>query len=224
MKHEDEVLYYYLKYGLSTRQLDEKLQYDSVTSKGWKSHKILKKYNLVKEDKTKAFVCSNQEIKDIIKTIKNATNRKEIDDVLNNLNPKKIDKYKNSYVLTESEETLYQVMSGETRNSISVFFKPLRKLISQCEFDGCTKTKLETVHFKKTRPEIFKEASKKLAIKHKNNLNKYSIYDVMKLYIHMHSNKNAICFLCEGHHKKLDAFKNKDEKYKSYIKQINTNI
>jgi len=155
-KKEYQILLNFLKSGLSTRQLDKFL--DLSNSKGWNSWKILKKYKLKNFDKGKLFLYSSGQSKKLIKLL----DKKEgsIDKLIKENPPNKLKKYENTYVIADSGKKIYDIMSGETRNIIRDFFNPEKKIIKECQFKDCKNKKhIDTVHFLKDRPEIFKECA-----------------------------------------------------------------
>lgn len=197
--NEFTVLLNFLKSGLSTRKMDKLLGYSNT--RGWLSWDILKKYNLQNSDKGKLFLYSTRQSKEIIsKIIKE--NREEITDLLVKDNhPKNLEKYRNTFVIAESEKKFYGIFSGETRNIIRDFFNPEKKLVSKCQYKDCNgkKSQIDTVHYLKDRPEIFIEC----AGKYKNrsdNMFQFDVYKTMKCFLKRHSKVKSVCFLCKNHH------------------------
>ena len=130
-----DVLLYFLKAGYSTRQLDKtKLGLSPKKSKGFSSWAILKKYNLRNEDKHKLFIYGQKQAQSIINQISKNKKVGAIDDLIKINKPTNLKKYLNSYLLTDSEESLEKILSGETRNIIRNFFLPQKKLIGRCQF------------------------------------------------------------------------------------------
>lgn len=202
-KRDMDVLVNFLKSGLSTRDLDRILGYSGTRTRGWNSWNILQKYNLKDTDKGKLFVYSGKQSKEIIRDMIKET-KPNLDLLIKENPPNKLLKYKDTYALAKSEESLYNIFSGETRNIIQNFFNPIKKITKECQFNGCkTKEPLDTVHYLKDRPTIFKECSKELRNKFDSNLFKYDIYRVMKCFLESHSKKKSICFLCKDHHKEF---------------------
>lgn len=201
---ERKVLLNFLKSGLSTRRLDKLLKYDHKKTKGWKSWEILKKYNLKSGDKAKLFLYSSKQSEDIIKKYTNDRGCKDFELFIRDIPSKNLERYKNTYVLAESENRFYDIFSGETRNIIQSFFKPQKDLIGKCQFRDCkNRGELDTVHFLISRPLIFKRSAKKVAIITEQSLFKYDVYKTMKLFLEAHFNMESVCFLCKKHHNEL---------------------
>ena len=199
-KKEKEVLLYFLKSRYSARQLDELLGF-SVGSKGWVSWNILKKYKLKDQDKGKLFLYSSTQCNKIIKLLMVEKKEGYIDILIKENLPSKLKKYENTYVISDSEKSFYNILAGETRNIIRDFFTPQKRLIGKCQFNGCNKkTTLETAHFSKDRPQIFKESAKIHKKRFKNKLFKFDVYKTMKSFLEGHSKKKSVCFLCKKHH------------------------
>lgn len=214
---EKNVLLNFLKFGLSTRQLDNHIGYNSKKTKGWQSWRILKKYKIESIDQNKLFCFRTQESLIIIKDIISAKNRNEVKNILNKAEPNFFEKYRSVYIVADSKDKVLTVLSGEVRNITQSFFSPLKKLIGSCQYPDCNGKNLDTVHLMKSRPEIFKLACDFGCI---NNSKKYDVYKILRQYIHLHTNKKSICFLCKKHHneltkyekvigKKLNKFRNK---------------
>jgi len=220
-KHEKDVLLYFLKAGYSTRELDnKKLGLDSKKSKGWESWEILKKYNLRNEDKHKLFIYGQRQALKIISQIPDFKSSGCVDILITANRPSNIEKYKDSFILTESEGSLEKILSGETRNIIRNFFLPQKKLTGQCQYKTCRKTNLDTCHFKKSRPEIFKKSASKFK-KDLNGLYLYDLYKIFEDFLYSHKANKSVCFLCKEHHNQL-SMKEKISKYafKDYVKNI----
>jgi len=203
-KKEVLILISSLKNGFSNRQIDELLGCDSKKTKGWKSWKILKKYGLKNEDKGKLFLYSLSDCKKIISKLEN----NKLDTILKKKSPSIVKKYNDSLVLAKTEEDFYQVMSGETRNIMKLLFNSLKKSTPSCQFRGCKKKDLDTVHLHKERPQIFKECAKKYR-KREGEYYRYPIRKVMQRFLEKHKRKGAICFLCKKHHLELHRLKTK---------------
>ncbi|MBT4541131.1 hypothetical protein HOC35_06470 [Candidatus Woesearchaeota archaeon] len=219
-KKEVIVLQNFLKSGYSTRQLDKLLGHK--TTKGWISWEILKIYKLKNSDKGKLFLYSNRQSKEIISVIMKEKKESLIEDLIKMNLPRNLEKYKNTFVIAESEKNFYNIMSGETRNIIRDFFNPEKKLIGKCQFKECNEKKgqIDTVHLRKDRPEIFMECAEKYKEANTNKLFKYDVYKTMKCFLISHAKPKSICFLCKKHHcelhkieklskQKLKEFKNK---------------
>ena len=195
------VLLNFLKSGMSTRELDGVLGHSSEKTKGWKSWEILKKYSLRNEDKGKLFLYSERQSKEIIrKLIRNPDNR-IIDKLIIKNPPINLEKYRNAYVIADSEKSFYNIFSGETRNIIQSFFNPKKKLIGKCQFRGCTskQVQLDTVHYGQERPAIFMRCASR-SKRPERRMFRYDVYQTMKCFLKAHSRKGTICFLCKKHH------------------------
>lgn len=191
------ILINFLKSGYSTRQLD-KLIGDKNT-RGWTSWQILKKYKLTESDKGKLYLYGNQQATKIIKELEH----KNITQALKNNTPSLLKKYEETYVLSKSEKSFYDIMSGETRNIILGFFSNQKKLINKCQLEGCKTTKtLDTVHFNKDRPQIFKECAKNNKVEFEDYF-KYDVYKTMACFLRSHAKFKSVCFLCKKHHLEL---------------------
>jgi len=221
MNHNElTVILYFLKAGYSTRKLDKKLGFSSAKSKGWKSWEILKKYNLTNDDKGKLFIYTEQQSKKIIKEIPKLNNPGIIDILITANRPKNIEKYKDSFLLTDSEISLERILSGETRNIIRNFFLPQKRIVRKCQYKNCNQTKLDTCHYKNSRPENFKLSANKFK-KDLNGLYMFDLYKIFKDFLYSHSKNKSICFLCKEHHNELGK-KEKESKssFNLYIKNI----
>jgi len=201
--HEIAVMLNFLKSGLSTRQLDNILGHTSEKTNGWKSWEILKKYMLKDGDKNRLFLYSGRQATDIIRKIIEDPSRKDL--IIQSSSPSNLEKYMNTHVIADSDESFYRIFSGETRNIIQSFFNPKKKLIGKCQFRGCKheKMQLDTVHYSRERPKIFMDCAKKNRKAHDRNSYIYDVYGTMKCFLRAHSRKNSICFLCKAHHNEL---------------------
>ncbi len=200
---DKDVLLHFLKSGLSTRQLDNMLGHDSVNSKGFKSWKILKKYNIQDKDKNKLFCFRKQESLAIIKGIMVAQDRKKVDIIFKSTKPKFFEKYRDIYIVTNSDLKVLTMLSGEVRNITQSFFSPLKKIVTTCQFPECNRNDLDTVHLQKSRPDNLKIACDHGYI---SGTEKYDVYKILLQYIHLHSKKNSLCFLCKKHHVELSVY------------------
>tara|TARA_Y100000768_G_scaffold284119_1_gene218678 strand:+ start:657 stop:1340 length:684 start_codon:yes stop_codon:yes gene_type:complete len=220
-KKEKEVLLYFLKAGYSTRQLDKiKLGLDPNLTKGYSSWEILKKYKLRDEDKHKLFIYNKKQSDNIILKLSELNKKGAIDILIASNKPTNIDKYCNSYLLAESEDSLEKIMSGETRNITRNFFLSQKKIIRECQYKNCKAQKLETCHFKRSRPEIFKKSASKFK-KDLNGLFLFDLYRIFEDYLYSHKEKKSVCFLCKYHHQELDRLERKSKvKLREYAKDI----
>lgn len=224
-KNEKDVLLYFLKAGYSTRQLDKKrLGLNPKNSKGFSSWEILKKYKLRNKDKQALFIYGQRQALRIIRQIPDIDEIGAIDILKTANRPNNISKYLGSYLLTNSEDSLEKILSGETRNIIRDFFLPQKKIIGHCQYRGCKAKNLDTCHFKKSRPEIFKASASKFK-KDLNGLFLYDLYKTFEDYLDSHKSSKSVCFLCKNHHNKLgEAEKQSNAALKRYIKNIEWNF
>ncbi len=199
-KREVIILLNFLKSSFSTRKLDELLGLDKEKSKGYPSWEILKKYNIENNDKGRLFCFREQECVSIIKKIIDCKSRTEVQKIFGNSQPKHLENYRNTYIIADNGKKVYFVLQGEVRNITQGFFNPLKKIIGKCEFSNCNNTNLDTVHLKKSRPEIFELACKSGYLP---SSNKYDVYKIIWQYIQLHEKKNSFCFLCKKHHQEL---------------------
>lgn len=200
LKKEYTILINFLKSGLSTRQLDRLFKHKNT--KGWVSWVILKKYKLNNSDKGKLFLYSTNQSRKIIAQIMSRRKEGFIDKLIKHSPPGNLKKYKNTYVIANSEKSFYNVLSGETRNLIRDFFNPRKKIIGKCQFEDCNSKgkQIDTVHFNMDRPEIFIQCAKKYKEKDKSGLFRYDVHKTMTAFLKYHSKAKSICFLCKGHH------------------------
>jgi hypothetical protein len=222
VKKTDEILVLlnFLKSGKSTRQLDKLLNYSD--KKGWISWDILKRYGLRDSDKGKLFLYSASQSKKIIKLIIQKKREGHIDNIIKEFPPTKLDKYKNTYVVADSEKSFYNILSGETRNIIRDFFIPEKKLIGKCQFEECNYGgQIDTVHFSKNRPQIFIECARKNKRRLKDGMFYFDVYNTMKCFLQSHSNNKSICFLCKKHH---NEFHREEKKGKNQLKRLKSKI
>ena len=81
-------------------------------------------------------------------------------------------------------------------------------------------TNLETCHFKKSRPEIFKISARKFKTK-SYGLFSYDLYKIFEDFLLSHKIRKSICFLCKEHHTELDTVeKHSKSSLNKYIKNI----
>ena len=224
-KNEKDVLLYFLKAGYSTRELDKKkLGLNPKKTRGYSSWEILKKYKLRKEDKHKLFIYGQRQALFIIHQIPNIDKIGAIDILITANGPSNINKYLNSHLLADSEDSLEKILSGETRNIIRNFFLPQKRIIGQCQFKKCKATDLDTCHLKKSRPEIFKASASKFK-KDLNGLFLYDLYKIFEDYLYSHKSNKSVCFLCKEHHNKLAGAEKKSKAaLKRYTKNIEWNF
>lgn len=220
-KSEKDVLLYFLRAGFSTRQLDKLiLELNPKITKGFSSWEILKKYKLRKEDKHKLFIYGVNQAKNIILKINTIDKVGAIDILIKANRPSNIEKYFDAHILAKSEKSLEKILSGETRNIIRDFFLPQKRIIGECQYKNCNTKNLDTCHFKKSRPEIFRKS----ASKYKKDLNGLFLFDLHKIFedfLDSHKEKRSVCFLCRYHHNKLaNAEKSSKTDFKRYTKDI----
>jgi len=205
-RDEINILLYFLKGSYSTRELDSKLGFLSKKTKGWKSWEILKKYNISTHDKGKLFIYNQTQAKKIIRDIPKVNKPGAIDILITTNRPSNIEKYRNSFLLAESEEKLNKILSGETRNIIRHIFLPQKKLAGLCQYKNCNKTNLETAHYKKGRIELFIASASKFKTD-LNDLYMFDLYKIFEDFLYVHSEKKSVCFLCRNHHREFDKKK-----------------
>jgi hypothetical protein len=223
-KEEIQVLNLFLKAGYSTRAIDKKLGKEPKEKHGgWISWKILKKYNLEKEDRFKLFIYNDKEAKKIIKDLSISNRKGVIDELIETNKPNNISRYYNTFFTCKSEEILCKALSGETKNIIQYFFNSQKKIVGVCQNKECKtsgKPELQTAHYSHERPEIFKRSALKYKVKSKD-LYIYDIYRIFEDFLKSHSKRKSICFLCQSCHSMFD---NKIKKDKILLKQFKNNI
>tara|TARA_B100000795_G_C22616717_1_gene367272 strand:- start:124 stop:795 length:672 start_codon:yes stop_codon:yes gene_type:complete len=219
-KDEIDILLYFLKAGLSTRKLDERMGFSSKKTKGWKSWDILQKYDIDKKDKGKLFVYTSRQARLMIKEIPNIKSKAPIDILLLINKPDNLKRFIDSFLITKNPESLYQIMKGETRNIIRDFFITKKKIIGTCQYRGCNEIKaLETAHYGMSRPEIFLES----ANKYKQSISNKYMFDLAKIfedYLMSHSGDKSVCFLCKNHHRQLDDSDNTQKDIRLFKQKI----
>ncbi|MFA5406808.1 MAG: hypothetical protein WC307_05630 [Candidatus Nanoarchaeia archaeon] len=214
-----EILKAFLKLGFSTRMLDKLLGFNQRTSKGWVSWNILKKYKLINEDKGKLFLYTDGQCRSIIKRIMKSN--ANINSLIKDIEPKTLDKYKDTFVLAKSGKDFYNILSGETRNIIKNFFSSFKKIVGTCQIDLCKKSKLDTVHLKEERPIIFIKCSENNKEKIQDNFYKFNVFETMKCFLKAHKRKGYVCFLCKEHHQQLHNLeKSSKEELRDFKKRI----
>ena len=161
-------------------------------------------------DKGKLFLYSERQSTQLIKELME-TRKKGFIDKLVSKNPSKILKvYENTYVLASSEDKFYNIFDGQTKNITRSFFNPQKKLIGKCQYPNCRNINLQTAHFLRDRPKLFKEAAKSSREGYIDGLIKYNVHNTMKLYLEGHNAKKAVCFLCQTHHNTLHRLEKSD--------------
>jgi len=204
---EIDVLVGFLKSGLSTRELDKRLGYSSTT-RGWKSWEILKKYGIKNMHKGKLFAYPMNQSKKMIKILLENSRHNSVENLIEKNPPKNLDKYKDTYVIARSENTFYDIFSGETRNIIQGFFNPIKKSVGKCQFKDCNfRGELDTAHYLSDRRPIFIGCARKFKGTDENGFFKYDVYKVMRCFLETHFKKRTVCFLCKNHHSKFDRLK-----------------
>jgi hypothetical protein len=213
MASDKEVLLHFLKSSFSTHQMDSLMKYNRFKTKGWKSFEVIKKYLLEDDDKGKLYLYTPSQCKEIILKIIANPELNYIDRIIATINPKSIEKYKDTYVLAASEGEFYEIFSGEARNIIQGFFKSRKKLIGICQLKNCNqREKLETAHLEKDRKEIFKESALDSIVGKDGSLIKFDVYKTMRTFLLKHKDKNSVRFLCKKHHVELDTLKKRSDK------------
>ena len=219
-KVEKEVIYNFLKYGLSTRTLEKR--FGKLNSRGWMAWEIRNKYKLTDSDKAKLFLYSSTQAKKIIKTFMNEPFN--LDLLIKSNPPQKLEKYLDTFVIAKSEEAFHNMMKGEARNIIRDFFTPEKKIKGACQFQNCEFSgELETAHYLNERPELFKNAAKINRVLFSEGWYKYDVYNTMKSFLESHKKSKSVCFLCKKHHNILDKLKKNSRELKEFKKSITFN-
>ena len=151
------------------------------------------------------------------------SNKKSLEILIRDSPPNSIEKYRDTYVLANSEKSFYDIFSGETRNTIRNFFSSKKKLMGKCQFRGCSKKNvlLDTVHFTENRPRIFMTCARKFRNKSRNQLFKYEVYGTMECFLYSHRQKRSVCFLCKAHH---NRFHDAERQSMSSLKKFKSKI
>ena len=123
---------------------------------------------------------------------------KDIDEFIDNRSKRLFEKYGNSKVSGTTNE-IYATLSGELRNLVQAFFKPLKK--QTCEYRNCKETHSLHIshHHSKSRPEIAKSLIEEL--KQKGDVR---VKEFLEKFINKHKNYDSIYILCQKHHKDYD--------------------
>ena len=219
---EKKTLLYFLKENYSTRALDELLDYNPKKSKGWNSFNIQKKFHLFTEDKGKLFLYKKRHALRIIKKIEEINKPGSIDILIAADPPTIIQKYKNSYLLAESDKSLAEILSGESRNIIYEIFKDKRGLVESCQINKCNNLVLQTCHYSKSRPTLLMNSANKNKVD-LNGLFMYKLYNVFNDFLVYHKTAKAVAFLCQKHHLQLDGLEKNGPilSYRSFKSRIN---
>lgn len=224
--HDMPVLINYLKSGLTTRELDRRLGHNSKKTKGWRSWRVLKRYRLVNADKGRLFLLTERQCKATIESIAAAATREAVDSVLAKATPMQLKKYAGTFVNAPSPDAFYGIFSGETRNIIQRFFLPLKTITRHCQYKGCGASDLDTVHFMKDRPSLFKMAASQSIVKREGGSITFDVRKTMERYLLLHRPRRSICFLCKKHHASLHRAERKSRmaarKYKADIRMPST--
>jgi len=215
---ELEIVVNFLKFGHSTRRIERIIGHPD--KKGWIAWDVLKKYGFKDSDKGKLFLYPSTNAKKIIKKVINE--HLSLDSVISTSLPEKLEIYRDTFVIAKNETAFYNILKGETRNIIRDFFTPQKKIKGKCQFQDCTYGgELETAHYLKDRPELFKDA----AYKNKELLSdgwfKFDVYTTMKMFLENHKKSKSVCFLCKTHHNtfhKLEKNLVELRKFKKLIK------
>jgi hypothetical protein len=128
---------------------------------------------------------------------------KDIDEFIDNRSKRLFEKYGKSKVSGTVDE-IYATLSGELRNLVQAFFKPLKR--RTCEYKDCKETHSLHVshHHSKSRIDIAKSLIDKL--KQKGDV---PVKEFLEKFINKHKNYDSIYILCKKHHKDYDnAVKN----------------
>ncbi|MFC1789650.1 hypothetical protein ACFLYY_01590 [Patescibacteria group bacterium] len=200
---EKNILFDYLRNNLSTRKLCKKYP-EIKDSTGFKSHDILKKFKLWKEDKGRLFLFTKKEA--LYKIERIFKNGRDVLDLM--VEPKNFRKYKHLYVIAKNEDSLYSLMNGELRNLIQSFFKERKKQYGICQYKDCKNKNLDVAHHhKRDRKKLLRIVASKNKIKD-GNYYKFDIYKIIINFLNLHKN-NTVMFLCKKHHKLYDYSTNK---------------
>ena len=113
---------------------------------------------------------------------------------------KLFDKYGNT-VIYGNTNGIYATLSGELRNLVQAFFKPLKKG-SVCEYGGCQENHSLHIshHHSKSRPEIAKGLINEILKVEKN----CGVKVFLKEFINRHKDYDSIYILCRKHHQEYD--------------------
>lgn len=134
---------------------------------------------------------------------------KEINEFIDNRSRRLFEKYGDS-TISGTTDAIYATLSGELRNLVQAFFKPLKR--RTCEYKNCKETHSLHVshHHSKSRPEIAKSLINQL--KEKGHIN---VKEFLEKFINKHKNYDSIYILCKKHHKDYDnaVKKNKEEEF-----------
>lgn len=194
-----------------------------IKTRGWVSWNVLKKYKLKNADKGKLFLYSDKQAKKVISRIMKKRKENLIDDLIQKYPPNNLEKYKNTFVIADSEKSFYNIFSGETRNIIRDFFSPEKRLVGKCQFRNCTsvRVELDTVHFTKNRPKLFMNCASKNKKKQSNSLWAFDVYQTMRCFLRSHFGRKSVCFLCKKHHNEFHSCETlgRDE-LKKFKKQV----
>jgi hypothetical protein len=197
------ILINFLKSGLTTRELDRRLGHDSKLTKGWRSWRVLKRYRLVNTDKGRLFLVPDRQCRAAIASISAATTREAVDSVLARARPSQLDKYAGTFVIAPSAKAFCRVFSGETRNIIQQVFLPLKKFTQHCQYKGCGASALDTVHFTKDRPSLFRRAAQQSIVERAGCSITFDVRKTMEQFLQAHRPRRSVCFLCKKHHASL---------------------
>jgi hypothetical protein len=207
-QQRDNILLYFLKLGLSARDLDNLAGYDAKTTKGFKSWRIIQSFGLNNADhRGKLFAFNPQESKTLIKKIVNTNSP----NILEGAIPQKLRRFEGVFVLAENEEQFRAVFSGVDRNMVHSHFTPFKKLFPECQHPTCSNPATDCAHWGKNRPEIFIDAARKSVVETIDGLKKFDVLQTMHRYLdgHITKKKNGrfdyhVRFLCKTHHNLYD--------------------
>ncbi len=208
-------IYDYLRNNLSTRQLCKKYK-ELRDQRGWKSHYILKEYNLKVQHKGALFLCGKNEAK---KAVKEIMETKDPDRIITKINLSVLDKYYEAIIIAISDEVVYYVLNGELRNSVMRLFKGRKKEIGFCRYDDCKNKNLDVAHrHDKHRKLLFLEAARKIKKPcFFSKSFKYPVRAIMQDFLMRHKDK-AVFLLCAKHHREYDNPKTDKAKFIRKIK------
>ncbi len=188
----------------------------------FKNFDILERLLITEEVRKWLFLFSEKEIKSIAKHIIRDAGQISLSEIIQQYRPQKLKKYLGSFLLCKGEEELSKILSGEVRNLTQHFFKRNRVKVKSCQLDGCNDNKLQTVHLNERRPIILREAAQRSIVAVHGELKKFDIYLTMRNYLLLHAEPDTICYLCDKHHRELEAFesKGKNPEYYAFVEKI----
>lgn len=196
------VLMAFLRDGASTRQIDHRLGHDPRRTRGWQSWDVLKRSHLRRGDKGSLFVLSRREAVTAIQSVMAARNRRSVKSILDGAKASCLSRYDSVSLLAPSERAFYAVIEGETRNLVQRFFNTRKQSVGRCQFRGCRDSgALDTVHLRRSRPELFLASARRHRRRVANGLFRYDVRATMKDFLTAHLVQDSVAFLCKRHHR-----------------------